>query len=69
MNEKVALDLMAGMDEATVTALANFGGGYLKFLWWKDVILPWVGGSSFFILAMVTIYFIFKRHDKDEGEK
>jgi hypothetical protein len=51
---------MAGIDTETLNQIANFGGKYVDYLWWKDVIMPTVHGVLIFMFIGVAILWIAK---------
>lgn len=61
MKEKFALELISGMDEATLTAISNFGGSYLKYLWWENIILPNLWRFGLAVLVILTLITINKK--------
>jgi hypothetical protein len=55
MDEKSAIDIMAGIDKDTLNQIANFGGEYIDYLWWKDIIMPTIQGISIFVFIGLAV--------------
>lgn len=51
-------EVIAGLDKETLDAIAQFGGEYMDYLWWKEIILPTVGNVFVSCVAVSVIVFV-----------
>jgi hypothetical protein len=66
-------EIITGLDEETLEAIAQFSGEYMEYLWWKEVIIPTAGNVFLCALLAFVIGFlarcVVQSYNDGDGEK